>query len=201
MSPDNQRLYVVGNHQLFIVIDIASRSRIATVAHNQGGALGIAASPDGSRVYVMATGSHPRRGAGHRAVRRHRRRADGRVVCPERFAVPVAEWPSRLRAAAGHARSQRDSDRARTPPRVVILDTATGAVMTTAAGNVPWHVGISPDGATIYVTSYRLGGSMHRLNPSTHASMGRTTVSRGFTTAFLSDSTRAYVAATRTSTR
>ena len=58
VSPDNQRLYVVGNHQLFIVIDIASRSRIATVAHNQGGALGIAVSSDGSRVYVMATGSN-----------------------------------------------------------------------------------------------------------------------------------------------
>ena len=58
VSPDNQRLYVVGNHQLFIVIDIASRTRVATVAHNQGGAFGVAASPDGSRVYVMATGSN-----------------------------------------------------------------------------------------------------------------------------------------------
>ena len=68
--------------------------------------------------------------------------------------------------------------------------------MTTAAGNVPWHIGISPDGATIYVTSYEFEAvSCTGLNPSTHASMGRTTVSRGFTTAFLSDSTRAYVAA------
>ena len=195
VSPDNQRLYVVGNHQLFIVIDIASRSRIATVAHNQGGALGIAASPDGSRVYVMASGSNrvvvlgtapyavisavPMDGLYARSDSLSLSPNGRFVYVPQRDTlgpnqIPIGPW---------------------TPPRVVVLDTATGAVTTTAAGNGPWHVGISPDGATIYVTSYELGGPMHRLNPSTHASMGMTTVSRGFTTAFLSDSTRAYVAA------
>ena len=82
-----------------------------------------------------------------------------------------------------------------TPPRVVILDTATGAVMTTAAGNVPWHVGISPDGATIYVTSYEVRRFDAPAQPVHARVTGSTTVSRGFTTAFLSDSTRAYVAA------
>ena len=57
VSPDNQRLYVVGNSQVFVAIDIASRSRIATVTLNLGGAFGVVASPDGSRVYVMATAS------------------------------------------------------------------------------------------------------------------------------------------------
>jgi YVTN family beta-propeller protein len=56
LSPDGQRVYVVGNHQLFIAIDVASKSRVATVTHNLGGSFGVAASPDGARVYMMATG-------------------------------------------------------------------------------------------------------------------------------------------------
>ncbi len=195
VSPDNQRLYVVGNHQLFIVIDIASRSRVATVTHNQGGAFGVAASPDGSRVYVMATGSNRVVVLGtapYAVITRVQldgfyARSDSLSLSPNgRFIyvpqrdnlgpneIPIFPW---------------------TPPRVVVLDTATGAVVTTRLDTVPWHVGISADGSTIYIPSYAPSGAMHRLSPATHVSLGTTTVPRGFATAFLSDSTRAYVAA------
>jgi YVTN family beta-propeller protein len=195
VSPDNRRLYVVGNHQLFIVIDIASRSRVATVTHNQGGAFGVAASPDGSRVYVMATGSNRVVvvGTAPYAVMTRAQldgfytRSDSLSVSPDGRFIYVPQ------------REDLDPNEIPifplTPPRVMVLDTATGSVVTTGVEHESWHVGISPDGSTIYVPSYQVSGFMHRLSPSTHASLGRTSVSHGFVTAFLSDSTRAYVAA------
>ena len=58
VSPDGQRrLRRRQQPGLFIAIDVVSRSRVATVTHNLGGTFGVAASPDGSRVYIMATGS------------------------------------------------------------------------------------------------------------------------------------------------
>jgi YVTN family beta-propeller protein len=195
VSPDNRRLYVVGNHQLFIVIDIASRSRVATVTHNQGGAFGVAPSPDGSRVYVMATGSNRVVVVGtapYAVITRAQldgfyTRSDSLSVSPNGHFIYVPQ------------REDLDPNEIPifplTPPRVVVLDTATGAVVTTRVEHESWHVGISRDGSTIYVPSYQFSGSMHRLSPSTHASLGTTAVSRGFVTAFLSDSTRAYVAA------
>ena len=194
VSPDNQRLYIVGNHQLFIVIDIASRSRVATVAHNQGGAFGVAASPDGSRVYVMATGSNrvvvlgtaPYAVITRVQLQGFYVRGDSLSVSPNGRFIYVPQ------------RENLDPNEIPifplTPEHVAIIDSTTGAVVTTRVAT-PWHVGISPDGSTIYAPSYSFSGAMHRLSPSTHASLGTTTVSRGFTTAFLSDSTRAYVAA------
>ena len=198
VSPDNQRLYVVGNHQLFIVIDIASRSRVATVTHNQGGAFGVAASPDGSRVYVMATGSNRVVVLGtapYAVITRGQldgfyTRSDSLSVSPNgRFIyVPQREdlGPNEIPILP------------LTPPRVVILDTATGAVVTTAVDNrIPGTSGSRRTARQSMSPATSSQVSMHRLSPSTHASMGSTTVSRGFTTAFLSDSTRAYVAAER----
>ena len=77
-----------------------------------------------------------------------------------------------------------------------MLDTSTNTIVaTTTVGGVPWHVAVSPNGATLYSSDYQFAGAMHRLSPSTHASLGTTTVAQSFATAFLSDSTRAYVAA------
>jgi len=194
VSPDNRRLYVVGNHQLFIVIDIASRTRVATVTHNQGGAFGVAASPDGSRVYVMATGSNrvvvlgtaPYAVIARVQLQGFYIRGDSLSVSPNgRFIyVPQREdlEPNEIPIFP------------LTPSHVAIIDSTTGAIVKTPA-DIPWHVGISPDGSTIYAPSYQFSGLMYRLSPSTHASLGTTTLSSGFTTAFLSDSTRAYVAA------
>jgi YVTN family beta-propeller protein len=195
VSPDNQRIYVVGNHQLFIVIDVAARTRVATVAHNQGGAFGVAASPDGSRVYVMATGSNRVVVLGtapYAVITRAQLdgfyvRSDSLSVSPDGRFIYVPQ------------RTDLDPNEIPifplTPPGVVVLDTASGAVARTRLDTVPWHVGISPDGSTIYAPSYEFSGAMHRLSPSTHASLGTTTLSRGFATAFLSDGRRAYVAA------
>ncbi len=82
------RVAIAGRH---------GRAQPGRRARHRGIARRVARLRHGDRV-------QPRRGAGHRAVRRHRRRADGRVLCPERFVVRVAEWPFHLRAAAGDAR-------------------------------------------------------------------------------------------------
>jgi YVTN family beta-propeller protein len=194
VSPDNRRLYVVGNHQQFFVIDIASRTRVATVTHNQGGAPGVVASPDGTRVYVMATGSNrvvvfgtaPYAVINTFQMSGFYTRSDSLSLSPNgRFlyvpqrdtlgsGIPIFPW---------------------TPPALVRIDTTTAAVAATNLGAVSYHVGISPDGSTIYVPSYVVSGALQRVSPSTHQSLGTIPLSRGFTTAFLSDSSRAYVAA------
>ena len=83
-----------------------------------------------------------------------------------------------------------------TPDRVSVLDTTTNTIVaTTNVGAMPWHVAVSPNGATVYATGFTVSGAMHRLSPSTHASLGATSVANSFSVAFLADSTRAYVAA------
>ena len=198
VSPDNQRLYIVGNHQLFIAIDIASRSRIATVPVNLGGSYGVAASPDGSRVYVMATASNRVAVLGTApygvlttvALSGNYVRSDSLSLSPNgRFAY----IPQRSTYMGEVILSGAPGP---TPERVSVLDTTTNTIVaTTTVGAAPWHVAVSPNGATVYATSYTPSGAMHRLSPSTHASLGTTAVSRSFVASFLPDSTRAYVAA------
>jgi len=57
VSPDSQRLYVARHDGSLTVIDVASRTRIGDFPLGLGSLFGVAASPDGSRVYAMATGS------------------------------------------------------------------------------------------------------------------------------------------------
>ena len=72
VSPDNRRLYVVGNHQLFIVIDIASRIEGGHRRAQSGRR--VRRRRVARRVARLRHGDgvQPRGGAGHRAVRRHR---------------------------------------------------------------------------------------------------------------------------------
>ena len=57
VSPDSRRLYVARGDGALSVIDVASRTRIANLPLGLGSLLGVAASPDGSRVYAMAAAS------------------------------------------------------------------------------------------------------------------------------------------------
>jgi YVTN family beta-propeller protein len=197
VSPDGARLYVTGNHQQFFVVDIATRTRVAALTLNQGGSTAIAPSQDGSRIYVMATGSDRvavLRTAPYGLMTTVQLTglylrsdslslsADGRYVfVPRRVNLGDDEIP------IGPVSS----------PGMVVVDTATNSIVTetTVPGTVPYHVGVAPNGTFLYVPSYQ-GTNVHRLSPTTHAVTNTASLpGGGFTTAFLPNSTRAYVAA------
>jgi YVTN family beta-propeller protein len=205
VSPDSRVVYVVSNLNpgVLIAIDVASRSRVATVTHNRGASFGVVASPDGTRVYVMATGSDTLVVLGtspYRViatlpldldVRLLRGDAlaqspDGRFLYLPQFSTlfdPCGSDPNciPLTPPAGAL-----------PSRVAVLDTTTNAlVAATTIGGKAYHVGVSPNGAVVYAPNYATG--LHRLSPTTHALLGTTTVSSGRSVAFSADSTRAYV--------
>ena len=55
---------------------------------------------------------------------------------------------------------------------------------------------MSPNGAIVYVATPTINaGSLHRLDPFTHASLGATALVSPIAVAFRADSSRAYVAA------
>jgi YVTN family beta-propeller protein len=209
VSPDGQRVYVVSNRNPgeLIAIDVATRSRVATVTHNRGASFGVVASPDGARVYVMATGS------------------DTLVVLGTSPYRVIANLPLGLEVGLlrGDALAQSPDGRflylpqfstltdvcganpnciPLTPPvgalpsRIAVLDTTTNAfVAATTIGGKAYHVGVSPNGAVVYAPNF--GTALHRLSPTTHASLGITPVSSGRSVAFSADSTRAYVGTTQ----
>jgi YVTN family beta-propeller protein len=204
LSPDGQRVYVVGNHQLFIAIDVASKSRVATVTHNLGGSFGVAASPDGARVYMMATGSdrlavlstspYAVIATMDLDLEVKLLRGDALALSPDGRFLYLPQFSEfndgcgtnpnciPLSPPAGIAAS-----------RVAVLDTTTNAIVAaTTIGGKAYHVGVSPNGAVVYAPNYATG--LHRLSPTTHASLGVTTVSSGRAVGFSADSTRAYVA-------
>ena len=168
VSPDGQRLYIVGNNQLFIVIDVVSRSRVATVTHNLGGSFGVAASPDGTRVYMMATGSDTLAVLGTAPYRviatlpldlevkllrgdALAQSPDGRFLYLPQFSefddgcgtnpncIPLSPPPGFL------------------PSRVAGPDTTTNAIVAaTRVDGKAYHVGASPNGAVVYAPNYFL---------------------------------------------
>ena len=137
------------------------------MTHNRGGTFGVVASPDGTRVYVMATGS------------------DTLVVLGTSPYRVIATLPldSRGRLLRGDALAQSPDGRflylpqfstlfdpcgndpnciPLTPPggalpsRVAVLDTTTNAfVAATTIGGKAYHVGVSPNGAIVYVPQLR----------------------------------------------
>lgn len=208
LSPDGQRVYVVSNRNPgeLIVIDVASRSRVAAVPHNRGASFGVAASPDGTRVYVMATGTDTLVVFGTSPYRviatlplnlelgilRGDALAlspDGRYLYLPQFSIsdPCGGDPFCIPLIPAGA----------LPSRVAVLDTTTNAIVaTTPVGQDPlegkaYHVAVSPNGAFVYAPNY--WDVVHRLSPTTHASLGTTPFQLGRSVAFSADSTRAYV--------
>ncbi len=208
VSPDTQTLYVAGNSQVLVAIDVASRTRLAAVTHNQGGATGIAVSPDGERVYMTASAEPTRLVVFSTAPLRvaNTRELPGVLIDASALTVsPNGRFlyiPQRPFNAGGTDNCPPGVDcvsltpPGSTPPGVLILDTATNQfVAKTPVGRWPFHVGVSPNGATVYATDYSSTARTHRLDPATHASLGTVaSAPRGFVMAFLPDSSRAYVA-------
>ena len=223
VSPDGERLYVVGNSntETFIAIDIASRTRIATVGPNLGGAFGVAASGDGSRVYMMATGSDTLAvlsTAPYRILTTidldlgvNLLRGDALTVSPDGRFLYIAQNPSWSDPCGGNPNCIP-----LTPPasarasRIAVLDTSTNAIVATTTIHLSfqtrmYHTAVSPNGAFVYATGrppFAENSSLYRFSPSTHAVIGGTQLNTanplptGRAVTFLADSSRAYVAAT-----
>lgn len=182
-----KRLYVAGsefisgNFQGFLtVVDVASRSKITKIPLGFQFAYGVALSPDGSRAYVVL--SEP---AAHAVA----------VIDTANSVVTTVPL-----TGVGSSVSLSPDGRFAYLPRssyVQVLDTTTNTIVaTTTVGEGPEHVGVSPNGATVYVPSPP-SDLVHQLNPSTHASEGATAVATARAVAFLPDSSRAYIAANR----
>ena len=190
VSPDSQRLYISGTESIsgqfqgfLTVVDIPSRSTITKIPVGFEFAYGVAASPDGSRVYVVT-------GAAANAV--------AVISTATNSVITTVPLPGAAVGLAvslspdGHfAYLPRRPNTSQTPGYVQVLDTTTNTIVaTTTVGISPWHVGVSPNGATVYVPSSE-SGLVHQLNPATHASQGATAVTFALAVAFLPDSTRA----------
>jgi YVTN family beta-propeller protein len=210
VSPDGQRLYVARLNGSLTVVDVASRTQIADLPLGLRSLYGVAASPDGSRVYAMAPFSDTLAIVGtapfgliatvNLDLSLRLLRGDTVSLSPDgRFAYlpQVSTWSDTcgndpncglLSPPAGAASS-----------RVSVLDTTTNTIVaTTTVGNLStrsYHVAASPNGAVVYAPN--TGGLLVRLSPSTHARLGETqsqALATGRAVAFLADSTRAYVA-------
>ena len=210
VSPDSQRLYVARRDGWLTVVDVASRTRSAELQLGLGSLFGVAASPDGSRVYAMATGSDklaivstaPFRlvqtvnlDLANRLLRGDvvSLSPDGRFAYLPQFSTvtdPCGGDPNciPLTPPGGAA-----------PSQVSVLDTTTNTIIATTVvggvGNPAYHAAVSPNGAVVYVPN--TDGFLVRLSPSTYARLGETR-SQSLVTAravaFRGDSTRAYVA-------
>jgi len=210
VSPDNQRVYVARRDGSLSVIDVASKTRIANLALNLGSLFGVAASPDGSRVYAMATGSgklavistapHALVAAVDLDLEVRLLRGDAVSLSPDgRFAY-LPQFPNWGDPCVGNPNCIPISPPGgAAPARVAVFDTTTNTVVAaTTVGNLytrSYHVAASPDGAVVYAPN--IDGFVVRLSPSTHARLGETAAQElrtGRAVAFLADSTRAYVA-------
>jgi YVTN family beta-propeller protein len=206
VSPDSQRLYVARHDGSLTVVDIPSRTRLADIPLRLGSLFGIAASPDGSRVYAMATGSDRLvivSAATFEVITTvdldlevRLLRGDAVSLSPDgRFAY-LPQFPSWSDPCAGNPNCiPLSPPGGAAPARVSVLDTTTNAVVaTTTVGTLQgrsYHVAASPNGAVVYAAA---STGVARLSPSTHVHMGETPLSTARAVAFLADSTRAYVA-------
>ncbi len=199
VSPDSRRVYFSGTesindqfHAFLTVVDIQSKSPIAKIPLGFEFAYGVAASPDGSRVYVI-TGCQNSFGSTCRQ--------QAHVVAVIDTATNGVLTTVPLSLGGGFSVSLSPDGRFAYLPserQVQVLDTTTNTIVATTTTSVGGtrHVGVSPNGATVYVaTSLNLFGEVQQLNPSTHALEGATAVPGAAAVAFLPDSTRAYVAA------
>jgi YVTN family beta-propeller protein len=208
VSPDSQRVYVVGNNQLFIAINVASKSRVATVTHNLGGSFGVAASPDGTRVYMMATGSDrlavlstaPFAVIATLPLDLDVRflRGDTVALSPDGRFVYLPQSSTLVDTCGGDPNCiPLSPPGGAQPTRVSVVDTTTNAIVATT--NIApfytkaYQAAVSPNGATVYAPAYG-GDGVRRLSPTTHAILGSTPLELGRAVTFSANSSRGYVA-------
>ena len=177
------------DHALIVEAAGGGRGEIAKIPLGYEFAYGVAVSPDGARAYVVLSDS-PAYAVVVVDI------TTNSVVT----SVPLPGEPS------GFSVSLSPDGRFAYFPRigsggagsVQVLDTVTNTIVaTTTVGRGPRHVGVSPNGAIVYVPGPQ-SDQLHQLDPSSHASVGSTAITTPLAVAFTPDSTRAYVAADET---
>ena len=197
VSSNSKRLYVAGSESIsgkfqgfLTVVDVPSKSKIAKIPLGFEFAYGVAASPDGTRAYVVT-------GTAANAVAVINTATNGVIATVSLPGVATGTSVS-LSPDGRFAYFPRRPNTSNTPGYVQVLDTSTNTIVaTTTVGISPFQVGVSPNGANVYAPSSQ-SGLVHHLNPLTHASDGSTDVASAIAVAFLPDSSRAYVAAGET---
>lgn len=196
VSPDGRYLFATGNG--LSVIDLVSRTRRNLVS---GGGLGLALSPDGSRLYARtapgAIGPHNIEVFDAAALANGATRSAALIAT---VTFPVGS------DSRGVGLSISANGRFLYAPRshgvgnygVAVVDTSTHSFVTETPtpGAYASSARSSPNGEIVYVTGQGSGDVLHRLSPTTHASLGTTSnVGSARDLAFVANSVRAYVAA------
>jgi YVTN family beta-propeller protein len=152
-SPDGAKVYVVNNNDATMsVIDTKSNTVVATIEGLGNGALQVAITPDGTRLYVTNFGEHADVGIPGTTVS---------VIDTEINAViatipGLGPNPTGLAVTPDGKRVYVSNELALT---VSVIDTATNTIIgpPIPVGIVPASVTITPDGRRAYVTNLVVG--------------------------------------------
>ena len=181
VSPDGALVYVANELENSVsVIRTASNSVIATISVGTG-PIGVAANPDGERVYVL-------NGSGTTSVS---------VISTATNAI-LATIPLGVIQARGIAvapNGTRVYVSTYGSNSIKVIDTASNSVLTTVGvGSLPMGVDVSPDGAFVYVAN-GLGNTVSVINTATNAVVATIAVGNmPYSVRITPNGTRAYVA-------
>jgi YVTN family beta-propeller protein len=181
-TPDGALVYVPNELENSVsVIRTASNSVIATIPVGTG-PIGVAASPDGERVYVL-------NGSGTTSVS---------VISTATNAI-LATIPLGVIQARGIAVAPNGTRlyvSTYGSNSIKVIDTASNTVVTTVGvGNLPMSVDVSPDSAMVYVANVT-GNTVSVINTGTNAVVATIPVGKSpYNVRFAPNGTRAYVAA------
>ena len=186
VSSDSRRVYVSGTtpvngqDQVVSVVDIASRSRHGPLGTPQ--APGLAASPDGSRLYVLTINPQTVKIVDT---------VTNSVINTVPLRLTNFGTTVKLSPDGRYVYFPRSSTTFATPGVMEVLDTTIETIVASPTiGVEPLHVGVSPNGAVVYAPGSR-SRRVDRLNPLTHAAEGSTPLTKAASSvAFLPDSSR-----------
>ena len=198
VSPDGRRVHVtnlrVVNGLLegyLVVVDVASRTQVTTIDFGARKPYGVVSSPDGTRLYVVTSTD-----AGNLRGVTVLDTASYAVIAEVPLSTTAFGTTITLSPDGRFAYLARQPNSSQTPGIVDVLDTTSNMIVaTTTVPNNPRSVAVSPSGATVYVAIASNSGSLQRLDPITHASLGAITMPVPIAVAFSADGAAAYVAA------